>query len=44
MIKKKTIYIINEVKATPIIAYNKRGAYAPPESSNEDFQLISSME
>ena len=28
--EKNYTYIINEVKAIPIIAYNKRGAYAPP--------------
>lgn len=41
--EKNYRYIIDEVKATPIIAYNKRGAYAPPESFNENFQPICSM-
>lgn len=36
-------YIINEVKATPIIAYNKRGQYAPAEGFNEEFKPICSM-
>ena len=42
--EKNYTYIINEVKAIPIIAYNKRGAYAPPEGFNEDFQPVCSME
>lgn len=41
--EKNYRYIIDEVKATPIIAYNKRGAYATPEGFNEDFQPICSM-
>ncbi|MDU1006868.1 transposase [Clostridium butyricum] len=36
-------YIANTVKATPIIAYNKRGEYAPPEGVNENFEPICSM-
>lgn len=36
-------YIINEVKATPIIAYNKRREYAPPEGFDENFQPLCSM-
>lgn len=41
--EKNYRYIIDEVKATPIIAYNKRGAYAPAEGFNEDFQPVCSM-
>ena len=41
--EKNYTFILNEVKAIPIIAYNKRAAYAPPEGFNEDFQPICSM-
>lgn len=41
--EKNYTYIIDEAKAIPIIAYNKRGAYAPPEGFNENFQPICSM-
>lgn len=41
--EKNYRYIIDEIKATPIITYNKRGAYAPPEGFNEDSQPICSM-
>jgi Transposase and inactivated derivatives len=36
-------YVISEANATPIIAYNKRREYAPPEGFNEDYQPICSM-
>jgi transposase len=36
-------YVINEANATPIIAYNKRREYAPPEGFNEEYQPICSM-
>ena len=36
-------YIVNTANAAPIIAYNKRGEYAPPEGVNENFEPICSM-
>jgi len=36
-------YIINEFGAQPIIAYNKRGSFAPPEGLNERLHPICSM-
>lgn len=41
--KKNYEYITNTIKATPIIAYNKRAEYAPPEGVNENFEPICSM-
>lgn len=41
--EKNYRYIIDDIKATPIIAYNKRGAYAPSEGFNENFQPVCSM-
>lgn len=38
--EKNYRYIIDDIKATPIIAYNKRGAYAPSEGFNENFQPV----
>ena len=36
-------FVVQNAKATPIIAYNKRGEYAPPEGFNENFEPICSM-
>lgn len=36
-------FITYKVKAQPIIAFNRKGAYAPPERINEKFQPICSM-
>lgn len=36
-------YVISEANATPIIAYNKRREYAPPEGFDEKYQPICSM-
>lgn len=36
-------YIINEFHSQPIIAYNKRGSFAPPEGFNEELHPICSM-
>lgn len=36
-------YIMNELHAQPIIAYNKRGSYAPPEGLDEKLHPICSM-
>lgn len=35
--------VLNKAKALPIIAYNKRGSYAPPESMNENLHPVCSM-
>lgn len=36
-------YVTHDVKAQPIIAYNPRAQYAPPEGFNEKFEPICSM-
>jgi transposase len=36
-------YIINETEGQAIIAYNKRGSYAPPEGMNESLHPICSL-
>lgn len=36
-------YTVNEFHAQPIIAYNKRNSYAPPEELNEKLHQICSM-
>lgn len=36
-------HVIKEANATPIIAYNKRREYAPPQGFNEEYQPICSM-
>lgn len=36
-------YIMNELHAQPIIAYNKRGSFAPPEGMNERLHPVCSM-
>ncbi len=42
-IKENYDYIMNEFHAQPIIAYNKRGSFAPPEGLNERLHPICSM-
>lgn len=36
-------YIINDFHSQPIIAYNKRGSFAPPEELNEELHPVCSM-
>ncbi|WP_133627197.1 hypothetical protein [Fonticella tunisiensis] len=36
-------YIINNTEGQAIIAYNKRGSFAPPEGLNENLHPVCSM-